>query len=366
MKMERRRRIGPYQIVGVIARGATSEVLKAVDADGHLIVAIKILSRRLVENPDARADFDYEARALTELDHPNIARLYAAGLTPDGRPYFAMEFVNGRSLMDLILDKVEMSLSQQLDLMIQAAEGLRAALNRNIIHRDIKPANLMVETLPLASPQLRLKIVDFGLAKIIREDAHHGAAGIFLGTPRYMAPEVASGRPADHRSDIYSLGATFYHLLAGRPPFDGETPAIVMEQHIRGSPTPLYLFNPEISADVCEIVEKAMAKDPSHRYQDYDEVLSDLKAAKVARLTKERQDSRPPWPEEEMAAAPAKTAGAAALATAKHTRWRWAILAMLIVAALAGAFYFTRPKIPTGANHLLPALVQTLLEKLSK
>ena len=420
-----RQRIGPYVVVGVVARGATSEIVKAIDTDQKQTVAIKILSRDLVENPDARARFEQESLALTELKHPNIARIYATGLTSDGRPFFVMEFVEGRSLMDLILDKVEMSVAQQLDLIIQAAEGFRAALNRNIIHRDVKPANLMVESLggtetkserseggserlearkseelgrvagapsslssptsnlpppasnlpPSTSVSLRLKVVDFGLAKIIREDAHSSSAGILMGTPRYMAPEVAAGRPADHRSDIYSLGATFYHLLAGRPPYDGETPSAVMEQHISGAWTPPYLFNPEIPADVCEIVERAMAKEPSHRYQDYDEMLSDLKAAKMALLVKGRGDSREPAFGEQATGAGKANSNEAltpaapdgwAFSTMRRAGWRLAIVLIFLVAGLAGAIYLVRSKSAGESSRLLPVLVRTLLQKLGK
>jgi len=292
------RRIGPYIVVGTIARGATGEVVKAIDGDLNRTVAIKILSPEFVEDPEALARFEREARAVTQLDHPNIARIYEAGITLEGEPYLVMEYVDGSSLMELIEEKVEFPFSRQLDLVIQAAEGLRAALNRNIIHRDIKPANLMVDR------DFVLKIVDFGLAKVIREDAYKSAAGRLLGTPRYMAPEVAMGRPADHRSDIYSLGATFYHLLTGRPPFDGATPAMVMMQHVNSPLIPPYLINPQIPADICEIVERAMAKDPNERYQDYDELIADLKAAKVARLARERTAAAETAAEQEEALGP--------------------------------------------------------------
>ncbi|MBM3334900.1 serine/threonine protein kinase, partial [Candidatus Sumerlaeota bacterium] len=291
--------VGQYKIIRSLARGATSEVIETLDTVNNRPVALKLFSRDFLKEPDAASRFRRESAALTELSHPNIACIYEAGVAPDGRPFFAMEFVNGPSLRSLIEDRVEVTLLTQLDLMIQAAEGLGAALNRNIIHRDVKPANLMVEGLPAdgdgkreaggerrEAGKLRVKIVDFGLAKIMREDADQSAVRKLIGTPKYMAPEVTLGRPADYRSDIYSLGATFYHLMSGRPPFDGPTAAAIMRQHVNSPLTPLHLLDPTMPSDVCEIFERAMAKDPCQRYQDYDELLSDLKAARMALVSR--------------------------------------------------------------------------------
>jgi len=387
--------IGSYAIIEVIAHGATSEVLKALDTDHNRTVAVKVLSRDLVNNPEVRARFEQESRALTDLEHPNIAKVYATGITPDGRPYFVMEFIVGRSLMDLILDKVEMSLSQQLDLVIQAAEGFHAAFNRNILHCDVKPANLMVEmpakvagpdvhpspasvgneSISQVSPddrQYHVKIVDFGLAKIIREGAYRSFVPAFVGTPRYVAPEVSMGRPSDHRSDIYSLGATFYHLLTGKPPFDGDTPAVVMAQHISSPLTPPHLLNPQIPADVCEIIERAMAKEPSHRYADYDEMLSDLKAARVAQLARERrvasEKSLGPQRAQTETATPPEvvTASTSMLSATRRVGWRLAILLILVVVGLVGMAYLKQSKARNESQRLLPVLVQKLLHLVGK
>lgn len=287
------RRVGPYTVVGTLARGATSEVVKAIDPDLNRTVAVKVLSAELVKDADSLARFERESRAVTILDHPNIARIYDTGVSTEGQPYLVMEYVDGRSMMDLIHDKIEFPLSQQIDMIIQAAEGLNAALNRQIIHRDIKPANLMIDR------DFNLKVIDFGLAKVISEDAYKSVAGVVMGTPRYMAPEVALGRTADYRSDIYSLAATFYHLATGQPPFDGDTPAAVMMQHVNSPLTPAYMINPQIPADVCEIMEKAMAKDINHRYQDYSRLIGDLKEAKMARLAREKHQAGGAGPDEE-------------------------------------------------------------------
>ena len=360
-------RIGSYAIVAHLARGATSEVVRAVSADGARTVAIKLLSREFVRDPEALARFEYEARAIPALDHPNVARILEAGVAADGRPFIVMEFVDGTSVMDMIRDKVELDFWQQLDLIVQAASGLQAAESRNIIHRDVKPANLMVN-----GEQL-LKVVDFGLAKVIREDAYRSVAGTAMGTPRYMAPEVALGRPADYRSDIYSLGATFYHLLTGQPPFEGPTPAAVMTQHVQGTLTPPHLLNPRIPADVGEIVERAMAKDPNQRYQTYDELLSDLKAAMMAQMAKARMEplraTVHEGPTGEPAGSESAVAIAPAVARAGSHRWRWlgaggALLAA--VAALLLFLYLSNPPANNGSSRRLPALAHALLHRLDR
>jgi len=377
------RKIGPYTVVGSLARGATSEVVKAIDADLNRVVAIKLLSRDFVKDPEALERFERESRTVIGLSHPNIAAIYEAGVTLDGQPYFVMEFVDGRSLRELLLDKEELSFSQQLDLMIQAAEGLRAALNRNIVHRDIKPANLMVDR------ERRLKVVDFGLAKVIGENAYKSVAGRVMGTPKYMAPEVALGRSADYRSDIYSLGATFYHLLTGRPPFDGETPAAVMMQHVNSPLPPPHLLNPQIPVDVCEIVQRAMAKDPNQRYQDYDELLSDLKAAKVGRLTKERGDSFPgvrrePAAREEPArieplrprpssymtegkvVAPPPVAARGDSYWTRRANKHLRVLVLLFAVALVALLYAAWPAAREQSNRGLRSIVGSLMNRLTR
>ncbi len=373
-------KIGAYRILAVLARGATSEVFKGIDEELHRVAAIKLLSPEFIKDPEALARFEQESRALTELNHPNIARILETGITWDGLPYFIMEFVDGRSLKDLIDNKIELPFSQQIDLFMQAARGLDAAFHRNIIHRDIKPANLMV------TQDWTVKVVDFGLAKVIREDAYKSVAGRLMGTPRYMAPEVALGRSADWRSDIYSLGATFYHLLTGRPPFDGETPAAVMMQHINSPLPPPYLINPAIPGDVCEIVQKTMAKDPAERYQDYDQLLQHLRQAKVAQVHHERALAEKALASETAAAeaaavAPAtpdspvlphrvegggvsRTGSLYEAYDARMTRRRILLLSVLLIAGLGAMAYMLSPRGSETAAGGLRGMIRALLANL--
>ena len=311
------RKIGSYHLVFLLGRGGTGEVYKAFDPGRNLYVAIKLYSTATMSDEEtnrvtlrqAVSSFEREARAISALTHHNVAKIYTVGSTDDGIPYLVMEYVDGPSLSDLIRHKTELTYSQIADLMAQAAMGLQAAYQLKILHLDIKPGNIM-----LTSDNV-VKLVDFGQAKFLMHET--GPAGDpmgpeapgtderpvtpKLGTPRYMSPEQGLGQTArhpaapsgDHRSDIYSLGATFYHLLAGQPPYDATTSQELIQQHVVGTYVPIYLVNPKVPGGLCEIVAKMMARDPNDRYQDYDELIHDLNQEKLTLLSKEEGDFVP-------------------------------------------------------------------------
>jgi serine/threonine protein kinase len=314
------RKIGPYRLVFSLGRGGTGEVYKALDPERNLEVAIKIYSTAIAseqEPDDARlrqvvSAFEREAQAISSLNHRNVAKIYNVGTTEDGIPYLVMEYIDGPSLSDLIRNKTPLSYSQIADLMAQAAAGLEAAYQVKILHLDVKPGNIM-----LTSDNV-VKLVDFGQAKFFKHeietaDEHQGPDASreddterqinlpTFGTPRYMSPEqglaqsrqAAGTPPGDHRSDMYSLGATFYHLLAGQPPYDGTTAHEIIQQHINGAYVPVYVINPKVPGGLCEIIAKMMARDPGDRYQDYDELINDLNHEKLFLLSKEEGDFVP-------------------------------------------------------------------------
>jgi serine/threonine-protein kinase len=184
-----------------------------------------------------------------------------------------MEYVDGLPLNEVMKEKVRLPGKKCLDLVLQTARGLQAALECGSIHRDIKPENLMM------TQDGRIKIVDFGLAKNDKIDSFKTATGIVMGTPHYISPEQASGMPVDHRSDIYSLGATLYHLLAGRPPFDGDSAFSILHKQIHAEVRSLTQWNPGVPDAVCQMVYRMLAKHPDARYQTYGHlirVLEDL------------------------------------------------------------------------------------------
>jgi serine/threonine-protein kinase len=277
------RRIGRFTIVRSLGRGGMGEVFKAIDPATNRHVAIKVLGNDAATDPEALQRFEREARNALMLDHPNIARMFAFEHDENNRPYIVMEYIEGEPLDRFARGGVELPFSQLVDFILQAARGLEYAYRRSIIHRDIKPSNLLVTN------DFVVKIIDFGLAKSLWDNTLLTATGIVVGTPRYIAPEQATGRTVDHRSDIYSLGATFYELVTHQCPFEGDTPMQIMLQHVNQQLTPPYLVNPRVPGDISEIICRMMAKDPNERYQDYDALIRDLETAKIHRMAKERR-----------------------------------------------------------------------------
>lgn len=277
------RLIGRFRVDRLLGRGGMGEVHKAYDSTNKRDVAIKILDTRGYEDHDTLKRFEREAMAALVLDHPNIGRFYGTERDNEDRPIIVMEFIEGEGLDMLLQNTPDLSFSQRLDFVIQAAKGLEYAYRRSIIHRDVKPGNLLVDS------SGRLKIIDFGLAKSLWDNSNLTGTGLVVGTPRYISPEQGMGRSVDHRSDIYSLGATFYEMVTGKTPFDGDTPLAIMMKHINAPLTPPYLVNPRVPNDMSDIIMKMMAKDPGHRYQDYEPLVRDLESAKIHRMAKERR-----------------------------------------------------------------------------
>ena len=222
-------------------------------------VAIKVLS---VFNPEIKQRFAGEARSAARLTHPNIITIYDVG-EDQGHPFIAMEYIDGETLGEVIRRRAPLRLTRRLELMLQLCSGLGHAHKMGIIHRDIKPANLM-----LTSDGV-LKILDFGLARIVADAASSGLtrAGAMLGTPHYMSPEQAMGNPADHRSDIFSVGLVMYELLTWQKAFAGESPHVVMHRIAHDSPRPIRELFPMIDVQLEGIVQTALQRDPDKRYQ---------------------------------------------------------------------------------------------------
>ena len=247
------------------------EVYRARDEALGRDVALKIVRPALAQEAGFATRFEREARIASGISHPNVAHIYAAGQY-DGRPYYAMELVEGRSLAEAMAgERIPGPLA--LDYLRQAAQGLAAASELGIVHRDVKPANLMLDG------RGRLKIVDFGLARsVARGDTL--TSGVVLGSPHYMAPEQALGQDCDRRSDIYSLGASFYHVLTGLPPFEAPTPVAVLMKHLHEPLVGIRERRPEIPSGVAAVIEKMMRKAPEDRYQSYEELLADLEGVR--------------------------------------------------------------------------------------
>jgi len=226
-----------YQLLGMVGKGAMAKVYKGKQLSLDRIVAIKVLPKRMSENGEFVDRFYKEGRAAARLSHNNIVQAIDVGSTPDNFHYFVMEFVEGKTLYDLMQpppvgEGRNFTEHEAIDITIQIGEALAHAHRRGLIHRDVKPKNILL------TPQGVAKLTDLGLAREKDDkDAANSEAGKAYGTPYYISPEQIRGEvDIDFRADIYSLGATMYHMVTGQPPFDGDTPSAVMHKHLK---TPL-------------------------------------------------------------------------------------------------------------------------------
>ena len=260
-------RLGPYEIRGMLGQGGMGIVYSAFDPGLERPIAVKVLAPVLANNPEYRERFLREARAMAAVLHRNIAQVHFAG-EENGAPFFAMELVHGESATDR-LKNTPLEVDTAVDVVLQAASGLQAAHAADIIHRDVKPSNLMCGNDGV------VKVLDFGLARA-PSHRHITATDMIMGSPDYMSPEQGRGQEPDHRSDIYGLGATLYHLIAGNPPFGGSSALAIINAHIHEPCPPLDAVRDGVPERVCRIVERMMAKDPDRRYQGYAQLMHDL------------------------------------------------------------------------------------------
>jgi serine/threonine protein kinase/Tfp pilus assembly protein PilF len=272
-------RLGPYQIVALLGKGAMGDVYRARDTRLGRDVAIKVLPSALSADPDRLRRFEQEARAASALNHPNILTVHDVG-TVGSTPYITMELVEGKTLREMLVSD-RLPVKKLLSLVTQLAAGLSKAHAAGIVHRDLKPENVMV------TADGAVKILDFGLAKHIKPpEGAIGASvstlsgetnpGTVLGTVGYMSPEQASGRPVDFRSDHFSLGAILYEMATGRRAFLRKSHAETLAAILRDDPTPIDQSAPAVPAGLQRIIERCLAKDPEDRYGSTRDLLHDL------------------------------------------------------------------------------------------
>jgi serine/threonine protein kinase len=266
--------VGGYKILDRIGRGGMGTVYKAIQLSLNREVALKVLSARLLKDEAFVDRFKYEARAAGQMNHPNIVQVYDVG-TDAGLHFFSMEFMEGGSAQDVIGKDGRIPWEQALDMMIDAAKGLVFAERNDIVHRDIKPDNLML------TDDGSVKIGDLGLATRKAEGGDPNARGPIFGTPHFISPEQAQGMEVGHAADRYSLGATFYRILAGRNPFQGEQVQDIIRQQIQDDPTPLRELAPEVPAAVAGVIHRLMKKNPDERYASAAELVEELEAIRM-------------------------------------------------------------------------------------
>lgn len=260
--------VGDYEIIHEVSRGGMGIVYKARQISLNRIVALKMVLAGEFASSEQLSRFRNEARAVARLDHPNIVPVYETG-EHQGLPYLSMAFIDGGSLHEKL--KIQpLSENQAVDLLLEICRAVQYAHDHHVIHRDLKPANILLDR--HGTP----RVSDFGLAKRLQTAAELTLTGQVIGTPAYMPPEQALGSPATPLSDQYSLGATLYHMLTGRPPFLAATPHETLSLVISQEPVLLRILNPTVSRDLETICLKCLRKDPQQRYPSVQVLAEDL------------------------------------------------------------------------------------------
>jgi len=264
-----------YKIMGKLGAGAMAIVYKGKQMSLDRIVAIKILPRRFSENPDYVRRFYKEGKAAAKLNHNNIVGAYDVG-EAGGYHYFVMEYVEGKTLYEDLAKGKIFSEQEAINITTQVASALAHAHARGLIHRDVKPKNVMINSAGI------VKLADLGLARDASDiELAKSEAGKAFGTPYYISPEQIRGEiDIDGRCDIYSLGATFYHMVTGKVPFEATTPSEVMRKHLKEPLVPPDHINTSLSAGASEIIEMMLAKNKNDRYSSAEELLIDLDAVR--------------------------------------------------------------------------------------
>ncbi|MEO8703283.1 MAG: serine/threonine-protein kinase [Kofleriaceae bacterium] len=268
--------VGEYRIERMVGKGGMGEVYAAVHPVIAKRAAIKVLRPELSHDPATVERFVLEARAVNEIQHPNIIDIFAFGRLEDGRHYFVMEFLGGVSLKDRLAGG-PISLEEARQILIAIANALAASHAIGIVHRDLKPDNVFLVDVK-DSPTRIVKLLDFGIAKLVQDDRNldQTAAGIFIGTPIYASPEQTRGEKVDHRCDLYSFGVVAFEMLTGRVPFEGTNVAAIATKHLYEPAPSISKLAPDVPLAIADLVQALLAKDPAAR-PTHDEIRERLR-----------------------------------------------------------------------------------------
>jgi serine/threonine protein kinase/tetratricopeptide (TPR) repeat protein len=280
-------KLGPYEIQSPLGAGGMGEIYRATDTKLGRDVALKVLPAEMAHDPERLARFRREAKALAQLDHPNIVTIHSVEES-DGVHFLTMQLVEGQPL-DRLIPQGGLPVEQIVEIASALGDALAAAHEKGIVHRDLKPANVMV------SNEGRVKVLDFGLAKDVRAanigdatltSASHTQVGVVMGTPAYMSPEQTSGRPLDHRTDIFSLGVMLHEMATGRRPFEGTSSAELVSAILRDTPPSVTDVRSDLPSDLARIIRRCLEKDPRHRVQTARDVGNEFRD--LARQTSQK------------------------------------------------------------------------------
>jgi len=359
--------LGDYQMLRRLGRGAMASVYLAEQVSLKRKVAIKTLRDSLADNEKYVQRFHHEAQAVASLSHANIVQIFEVGCIDDIH-FIAQEYVPGQNVRQLIGKNGPLELRLSVTILRQAAAALFAAGKKGVVHRDVKPDNIMI------TGTGEVKVADFGLARVMRqtESLHLTDAGVTMGTPLYMSPEQVEGKDLDPRSDIYSLGITAYHMLAGEPPFGGDSALNVAVQHLKKEPERLENRRPDLPEALCRIIHRMLAKNPDDRQQDAAVLLRELRDLKVEGLGDDGLPEVDDWATTELATLASaridatmeldelmKTAAVNFKAQQAKRRWVWIASALAMAALVIGvvvAWSTREPYLLAGASTEVPRL----------
>lgn len=337
--------LGPkYDVKQIVGSGGFAEVYEVWDKDLERRLAVKVLRPDVSWTAGTIERFQRETRAIARLEHPNILPIHFVG-EGEGLVYYAMPFVDGMSLGDLLRRSGALPADRALAIIIPVLDALDHAHRAGLLHRDIKPDNIMLDT-----ARGRPLLVDFGIARRLDADAGAGLTqtGLVVGTPHYMSPEQALGDPnLDKRSDLYSLGAVLFQMVTGTPPFDGESSQQIVGKHIADPPPAAHDVNPAVPRELSDVILRLLEKQPKDRFQSAAEVIAALESDKQPSTIRSRASAAAAATELLVSGARTapRTTGRAGGRTARRGRVGWVILAsaLAVVALGAGAMLLRSP-----------------------
>jgi serine/threonine-protein kinase len=264
---------GRYRVEEELGRGGMAKVYRGNDTVLSRPVAVKILAPQFADDPSFVDRFRREAQAAARLNHPNLVSVYDTG-SDDGVHFIVMEYVEGKTLADYLTGGGRIMPQRAIEIAEAVSQALTAAHAQGVIHRDIKPGNIMI------TPSGDVKVADFGIARMIASAETIAQTAAVLGTAAYLSPEQAQGQPVDQRSDLYSLGCVLYEMVAGRPPFTGDSPVAVASKQVLEQPVPPSRLNPDVSPQLDAVIMRTLAKNPANRYESAEEFRRDLERAR--------------------------------------------------------------------------------------
>ena len=334
---------GRYEVEEELGRGGMAKVYRGTDTVLGRPVAVKILAPQFADDPSFVDRFRREAQAAARLNHPNLVSVYDTG-SDDGVHFIVMEYVEGKTLADYLAGGGRIMPQRAIEISEAVSQALTAAHAQGVIHRDIKPGNIMI------TPSGDVKVADFGIARVIAGAETVAQTVAVLGTAAYLSPEQAQGQPVDQRSDLYSLGCVLYEMVAGRPPFTGDSPVAVASKQVLEQPVPPSKLNPDVSPQLDAVIMRTLAKNPANRYGSAEEFRQDLERERRG----ESVEATPLLPESAATQVLSRPGGRDTMVLPPQepdrSRW-WVWLVVLLVLAALGIVLFLVAKNLLSSNE---------------